>query len=94
MMLKKDLIHQIMKSIDHYLQEKIKNVIRLMKDELGGKIMTEFVALRPKAYSYLMDDGKNDKKAKGAKKCVIKRRLKFNDYKDYLLNNEIILKSQ
>ena len=65
-----------------------------MKDELAEKIMTEFVALRPKTYSYLMDDGRSDKKAKGTKKCVIKRRLKFNDYKDCLLNNEIILKSQ
>ena len=65
-----------------------------MKDELGGKIMTEFVALRPRTYSYLMDDGGSDKKAKGTKKCVIKRRLKFNDYKDCLLNNKIILKSQ
>ena len=41
-----------------------------------------------------MDDGGGDKKNKGTKKCVIKRRLKFNDYKDCLLNNEIILKSQ
>ena len=65
-----------------------------MKDELGGKIMTEFAALRPKTYSYLMDDGNNDKKAKGTKKCVIKRGLKFSDYKDFLLNNETILKSQ
>ena len=65
-----------------------------MKDELGGKIMTEFVALRPKSYSYLTDDFKEDKKAKGTKKCVIRRRLKFNDYKYCLLNNEIILKSQ
>ena len=65
-----------------------------MKDELGRKIMTEFAALRPKTYSYFMDDGNSDKKAKGTKKCVIKRRLKFNDYKDCLLNNEIILKSQ
>ena len=40
-----------------------------------------------------MDDGKDDKKAKGTKKCVIKKILKFNDYKDCLLNNEIILKS-
>ena len=41
-----------------------------MKDELGGKIMSEFLALRPKTYSYLMDDGNNDKKAKGTQKCV------------------------
>ena len=73
---------------------KNKNVIGLMKDELGGKTMTEFAARRPKTYSYLMDDGNSDQKAKGTKKCVIKRRLKFNDYKDCLLNNEIILKSQ
>ena len=66
----------------------------LMKDELGGKIMTEFVALRPKTYSYLTDDCEEDKKAKGTKKCVIKQRLKFNGYKDSLLNNQIVLKSQ
>ena len=47
---------------------KNKKVIELMKDELGGKIMTEFAALRPKTYSYLMDGGRNDKKAKGTKK--------------------------
>ena len=35
-----------------------------MKDELGGKIMTKFGAPRPKNYSYLMDDVKNDKKQK------------------------------
>ena len=69
-------------------------MIGLMKDELGGKIMTEFVALRPKPYSYLTDDGKEDKKAKRTKKCVIKRRLKFGDYIGCLLNNEIVLKSQ
>ena len=53
-----------------------------MKDESGGKIVTELVTLRPKTLSYLMDDGNCDKKAKGTKKCVMKRRLKFNDYKD------------
>ena len=58
---------------------KNKKVIGLMKDEVGGKIMTEFVALRPKTYSYLTDDCKEDKKAKGTKKCVIKQRLKFSD---------------
>ena len=56
--------------------------------------MIELVTLRPKTYSYLMDDGGSDKKGKGTKKCVIKRRLKFNDYKDCLLNNEIMIKSQ
>ena len=65
-----------------------------MKYELGGKIMTKFVALRPKTYSYLMDNGNSDKKAKRTKKCVIKRILKFNDYKNCSLNNKIILKSQ
>ena len=73
---------------------KNKKVIGLVKDKLGGNIMTEFVALRPKTCSYLTDDCKEDKKAKGTKKCFIKRRLKFKDYKDCLLNNETILKSQ
>ena len=65
-----------------------------MKDELGRKIITEFVTLRPKTDSYLTDDGKEDKKAKGAKKCVIKRMVKFNAYKIFLLKDEVILKSQ
>ena len=73
---------------------KNKKVIGLMKDELGGKIITEFVTLRPKTYSFLTDDGKEDKKAKGTKKCIIKKMIKFNDYKKCLLNDEIILKSQ
>ena len=73
---------------------KNKKVIGLMKDELGGKIITEFVALRPKTYAYLTDNCKEDKKAKGTKKCVIKRAIKFNDYKDCLLNDKVVLKSQ
>ena len=73
---------------------KNKKVVGLMKDELGGKIITEFVTLRPKTYSYLTDDGKEDKKAKGTKKCVITKMIKFNDYKKCLLNDEVILKSQ
>ena len=73
---------------------KNKKMIGLMKDELREKIMTEFVALRPKACSYLIKDGNNDKKAKETKKCIIKRRLKFNDYEDCLLNNEVILNPQ
>ena len=73
---------------------KNKKGIGLMNDELGRKIITEFVTLRPKTYSYLTDHGKEDKKAKGTKKCVIKKMIKFNDYKKCLLNDEVILKSQ
>ena len=73
---------------------KNEKVIGLMKDELGGKIITEFVTLRPKTYSYLMDDCKEDKKAKGTKKCVIKRMIKFNDYKNCLLKDKVLLKFQ
>ena len=41
--------------------EKNKKVIGLLKDKLGGNIMTEFIALRPKSYCYIMNDGSNDK---------------------------------
>ena len=98
----KDLANDVEKRFDTSNYEvdrplptgKNKKVIGLMKDELGGKIITEFVTLRPKTYSYLTDDGKEDKKAKGTKKCVIKRMIKFDDYKKCLLNGEVILKSQ
>ena len=50
-----------------------KKVIGLMKDELGGKIMTEFVAHRPKRHSHLIDDGSNNRKAKGTKKMCNKK---------------------
>ena len=73
---------------------KNKKIIGIMKDELGGRIITEFVTLRPKTCSFLTDDGKEDKKAKGTKKCVIKNKVKFNDYKKCLFNYELILKSQ
>ena len=55
-----------------------------MKDELGGQIMKKFVGLRAKTYSYLKDNNDKDKKAKGTKKCVIKRKLTFQDYKNCL----------
>ena len=45
-----------------------RKVIVLMKDELGGKLMTEFAALRRKTYSYLINDDDGNKKAKGTKK--------------------------
>ena len=59
-----------------------KKVIGLMKDGLGGAIMTEFVALRPKLYSFRKIDGSEDKKCKGIKKCIIKKTLTFEDYKN------------
>ena len=72
-------------SIDRPLPKgKNKKVIGLMTDELGGKILTKFVGLRAKSYSYLVDDGGEDKKAKGTKKCVVKRKLKFENYKNCL----------
>ena len=73
---------------------KNEKVIGFFKDELGGKNMKGFCALRAKTYSYLMDDNSEVKKSKRTKKCVIKRELMFEDYKDYLSNDEIILKSQ
>ena len=76
--------------------EKKKKVIWLMKDELGGTIMTEFVLLRPKLYSYKKLDGMEtpngphfveDKKCKGIKKCVVKKTLTFEDYKNCLFKD-------
>ena len=66
----------------------------MFKDELGGEILKTFCVLRAKTYTYLMDDDSEKKKAKGVKRCVIKRRLMFENYKDSLFNNKTILKSQ
>ena len=71
-----------------------KKVVGLMKDELGGGIITEFVALRPKAYSYKTNDNIELKKAKGRKQCVVKKMLTVNDYKNWLSANGKVLRSQ
>ena len=71
-----------------------KKVIGLMKDKLGGKIMTEFVALRLKLYSYWKLDGSEDKKCKRIKKCVVKKILTFEDYKTCLFNDSTEYRSQ
>ena len=65
-----------------------------MKDELGGAIMTEFVTLIPKIYSYKKLDGAEDKKCKGIKKCAIKKTLMFEDYKNCLFNSSMEYRSQ
>ena len=69
-------------------------VLGMFKDELGGKIMKEFCAPRAKTYAYKIDDDTEKKKAKGTKKCVVKRCLKFDDYKDSILNNITIQRSK
>ena len=74
--------------------DKNKKVIGLFKYDLGGRIMNEFCALRAKTYSYLLDENSEVKKSKGTKKCLIKRRLMFENYIDSLFNNKTILKSQ
>ena len=71
-----------------------KKVIRLMKDELGGDVITEFVAQRPKAYLYITNDFIEMKKAKGTKKCVVNKMLRFEDHKKCLFSNRKALKSQ
>ena len=73
---------------------KNKKVPGLFKDELGGKIITEDFALRPKTYTYLTDDGSDHKKAKRIKMCVIKQKLMFKNYKDCLFNNKTVYRSQ
>ena len=73
-MLKLGLILQIMNQIYYFLKEK--KVTGLIKDELGGKIMTKFVELRAETYHYLIDDGSEDKKSKSTKKYVVKRKRK------------------
>ena len=55
-----------------------------MKDQLGGKYMTKFFGLRAKTYNYLINDGSEDEKSKGTRKCAIKRKLKFENYKNRL----------
>ena len=71
-----------------------KKVISLMKDELGGKIMTEFVALRAKLYAYKKLDDSEDKRCKGVKKCVVKKTITFDDYKECLEKGKTVYREQ
>ena len=71
-----------------------KKVIGFMKDELGGKIMTEFVALRPKLYSYKKLDGSEYKKCNRIKKCIVEKTLTFEDYKTCLFIDSTEYSSQ
>ena len=73
--------------------EKNKKVIGLMKDELGGKLMKEFISLRPKMYSYRVEE-QEPKKCKGIKKCVMKKTITFEDYKRCLFEGINIHRNQ
>ena len=82
---------------------KNKKALGKFKDEIGGKIMTNFVALRAKAYSFLNDEYTDEdyeknrivnKKAKGTKTCVVKREILFNNYLDSLFKNKVLHRSQ
>ena len=70
-----------------------KKVIGLMKDELGGEIMREFVSLQPKMYFYKAGNSE-PKKCKGIKKCVVKCMISFDDYKACLFCRERNQRSQ
>ena len=82
---------------------KRKKILGKFKDDISGKIMTKFVSLREKPYSFLIgeyideDYEKNrivNKKAKGTKKCVVKRKILFNNYLDSLFKNKVLYRSQ
>ena len=72
---------------------KNKKVIGLMKDELGGEIMKEFISLLPKMYSYRVGSSE-PKKCKGIKKCVVKKTITFEDYKRCLFEGRNVHRSQ
>ena len=80
-MLKLDLILQIMNYIDHSLKEQKGNWIN--KRSITWKNHDKTCWIKSKTYSYLIDDSSEDK-AKGTKKCVTKRKLKFENYKSCL----------
>ena len=81
------------KKTGHYPLEKM--VIGLMKDELGGKIMTEFVALKAKMYAYRkIDKEVEEKRCKGTKRCVVSEVLTFDGYNTYLFDGETIYREQ
>ena len=73
-----------------YFDKTNKKVIGKFKDEAAGIPITEFVGLRSKMYSYIKDNQKGGKTAKGIKKNIIKNKIKHKDYKNVLLENKQI----
>ena len=71
-----------------------KKVLGMMKDEAGGKIIKEFVGLRSKLYSFVMDDGEETKKCKGIKKQVVESSIRHEHYKTCLTTGKELLRKQ
>ena len=93
----KDINNDIEKYFDTSNFDKNDNkplLIGRFKDEIGGKIISAFCALKAKTYAYKLDNDKEVKKAKGTKKCVVKRHITFNDYVDILFSHKKLLKTQ
>jgi len=76
------LIHLHIQIIVHY---KNKKVIGKVKDELNGKLMSELVFLRSKAYAYKTIDEEYEKKLKGISRATIKKNVTFEEYKNSIL---------
>ena len=70
-----------------------KKVIGMFKDEVEGKQITHFIGLRPKLYSFKVEDGKDKKKCKGIKKSVVEKEIKFEHYKECLFSGEKQMRS-
>ena len=64
-----------------------KKVVGKSKDELGGKLMIEFIGLRPKMYSFTGEE--SGKRAKGVKKSVLKKTIEHDDYRNCLFKQEV-----
>ena len=87
MVLYADLFDTSDYDVNHFAyNDKNKKVVGKMKDEMNGIAISEFVGLRPKMYSLLFAD-KEKKVAKGVKKCVVKKVIQHDDYKNVLFNN-------
>ena len=71
-----------------------KKVLAMMKDEAAGKIIKEFVGLRSKLYSFIMDEGEESKRCKGVKKQVVEKSITHEDYKTCLLTGKEQLRKQ
>ena len=70
-----------------------KKVIGMFKDEVAGKQISHFVGLRPKLYSFKVEDSNISKKCKGIKKNVVKKGIDFEDYVDCLFSGKKQMRS-